>query len=209
MIEGIDGSGKTTQIENLKAYFQKKGAEAIVTREPGGTKIGEKIREILLNPDNKEMDPIAEMLLYAASRAQHVKELIEKNLKEGKHVICDRFVLSSYVYQGFARGIDLEAVKKVNEIAMQGVVPDIIFFINISDEESFKRRMGRSYCDRIENEEKEFHINVCKGYRKLAKDMENAVWIDGMKSVDEVAKDMIAYIEKKLYDIAIVGTQNK
>lgn len=198
VVEGIDGSGKSTQIENLKAYFQENGFNVIVTREPGGTEIGEKIRDILLDPKNREMDRLTEMFLYAASRAQHVKELIETNLNKGVHVICDRYVLSSYVYQGIARGIDLNTVKKVNEIAMGGVVPDITFFINIGNEESLKRRTKRMSSDRIENEDKEFHQKVCNGYRELIKEMENVVLIDGMQKVENVARDMTEYVDRKL-----------
>lgn len=198
VIEGIDGSGKSTQIENLQAYFQKKGLDVVVTREPGGTKIGEKIRGILLDPKNSEMDSLTEMLLYAASRAQHVAELIKESLDHGVHVICDRFVLSSYVYQGIAREIDLDIVKKVNGIAMRGLVPDITFFINIDDEEAFRRRRKRMSSDRIENEDKAFHLKVFKGYRELAEDMENVVWIDGMKSVENVTKEMTGYIAGKI-----------
>ncbi|HBN83193.1 MAG TPA: dTMP kinase [Clostridiales bacterium] len=198
VIEGIDGSGKSTQIENLKAYFHEKGLDVVVTREPGGTRIGEKIRGIVLDPENQEMDSLTEMFLYAASRAQHVAELVQKSLDDGVHVICDRFVLSSYVYQGIARGIDLEIVKKVNAVAMQGLVPDITFFINIDDDEAFRRRAKRMSSDRIENEDKAFHLKVFKGYRELAKDMENVVWIDGMKSVENVTVDMTGHIDGKI-----------
>lgn len=198
VIEGIDGSGKSTQIENLKSYFQGKGLDVIVTREPGGTRIGEKIRWILLDPENREMESLTEMLLYAASRAQHVAELIQKNIDQGIHVICDRFVLSSYVYQGIARGIDLDIVKKVNKIAMQGLIPDITFFINIDDEEAFRRRLKRMSSDRIENENKDFHFKVFNGYRQLAKDMENLVWVDGMRRIEDVTKDMIGYIAERI-----------
>ncbi len=196
VVEGIDGSGKTTQIKNLYEYLTSKGIPTTVTREPGGTVIGEKIRDIVLDKAHKNMDAITEMLLIAASRAQHVVEFISAKQKAGVTVICDRYVLSSYVYQGVARGIELETVKKVNEYAMSGVIPDITFFINIDNEESVKRRSERQVNDRIENEDNSFHIKVCNGYREMVKHLDNVEIIDGMQKVENVTLDIVTHINK-------------
>jgi len=198
VVEGIDGSGKSTQIEYLKEHFMQKGLQVMVTREPGGTAIGEQIRAILLDPDNRKMDPVAEMFLYAASRAQHIKELIGKCLEDGVHVICDRFVLSSYVYQGIARGIGLDTVKMVNGIAVAGIDPDITFFIDIDNEESFQRRAKRNIQDRMEKEDRAFHMKVCDGYRKLIRDMDNIVTVNGMQKPCDIAKELIRHVDTAL-----------
>lgn len=129
--EGPDGSGKTTQINMLKGYLENKGFEVVLTREPGGTELGEDIRRILLDLKHKDMDEKAEMLLYAAARAQHVSKLIKPALLQGKIVLCDRFVDSSYAYQGVGRGLGIKLVEQVNEIALSGVYPDLTIFLNI------------------------------------------------------------------------------
>ena len=129
-IEGPDGSGKSTQIEKLRVYLEKKGYKAILTREPGGTEISEKIRNIILDKNNKEMNNMTEALLYAASRAQHVAEVIKPALEMGETVICDRFIDSSIAYQGYGRGIG-EPVRVINEYAVAGCMPDITFLLKL------------------------------------------------------------------------------
>lgn len=140
VFEGMDGAGKTTQIQLLKRYFEDKDIEVVVTREPGGTKIGEKIRNVILDVENKEMDDICEALLYAASRAQLVNEVIIPSLNSGKVVICDRFVESSIVYQGYARGIGEDKIEIINNIATKGIVPDAVFLLMLPAEEGIKRK---------------------------------------------------------------------
>lgn len=167
--EGIDGCGKTTQIKLLKEYLENKNKKVVLIREPGGTKISESIRKIILNVENSEMVDTCEMLLYAAARAQLVEQVIKPNLELGAIVLCDRFVDSSYVYQGFARGLGLEKVETINKFAMNNVVPDITFFFDISPEISLQRRMKVSSADRIEKETLDFHKKVYEGYRYLAK----------------------------------------
>lgn len=167
--EGLDGSGKTTQINLLEKYLRKLGYDVVKTREPGGTAISEKIRDVLLDCANSEMDKVCEMLLYAASRAQHVAQLIKPALDAGKCVISDRFVDSSYVYQGIGRSIPLETVIAVNAAATGGIEPDMTFFLDGLPEESLKRRLGDSDADRIESEPIGFHKKVNQGYRDLAK----------------------------------------
>ncbi|HEX2924916.1 MAG TPA: dTMP kinase, partial [Ruminiclostridium sp.] len=158
--EGTDGSGKTTQIRRLENYMKEKGYDVVLSREPGGTRVSEIIRALILDPQNKEIVPLTEMILYAASRAQHVAEVIEPAVENGKIVICDRYVDSSYAYQGGGRGMDLKTIADVNRIAINGTVPDITFFLDIDPEISIRRRINSTGADRIEQEKLEFHQRV-------------------------------------------------
>ena len=139
-IEGPDGSGKTTQIELLTRYLAAKDLDYIVTREPGGTRIGNRIREILLEKDYTEMTAETETLLYAASRAQHVAEVILPALKKGKIVLCDRFIDASMAYQGMGRGIDIECIRKINSIAVMGIMPHLTILLDIPPSIGLKRK---------------------------------------------------------------------
>jgi dTMP kinase len=196
-VEGIDGSGKSTQIDLMKDYIQGKGFDVVLTREPGGTKISEKIRAIILDLENSEMGAITEMLLYAAARAQLVSEIIKPAIENGKIVICDRFIDSSYVYQGFGRGIDLDIIKNVNDEAMGGIVPNITFFFDVNPEIALKRRISATGMDRIEKEKMEFHFRVYSGYKKLASLYPQRIkLIDGSKSVEEVFCDVKGWLDK-------------
>lgn len=198
-VEGTDGSGKSTQIALMAEYLRKMGHEVVLTREPGGTNISEKIRSIILDPENREMGYIAEALLYASSRAQHVAELIKPSVEQGKVVICDRFVDSSYVYQGFGRGIDMEILESVNKIAMDGMFPDITFFFDISPEVALERRIQATGADRIENEKMEFHMKVYQGYKSLAaKDPDRIKTIDADRSIEEIAEDVKLWLGRFL-----------
>lgn len=195
--EGTDGSGKTTQIALMKDYLQRKGYEVLLTREPGGTEIGEKIRTIILDPQNKGMSETTEMILYAAARAQLVYEVIRPALDMGRIVICDRFIDSSYAYQGFGRGIDKNIIEEINRAALGGLVPDITFFFDISPEIALKRRIESTGRDRIESEEMDFHMRVYRGYKELAiLYPERIRTIDSRRSVEEISEDIIASIDK-------------
>lgn len=163
--EGSDGSGKTTQIQLLKDFLEKKGYSPIITREPGGTRISEYIRDIILDQDNSEMSNVTEMLLYAASRAQHVDEFIRPNLESGKIVISDRFVDSSYVYQGNARNLG-DIVDEVNRIAVRDCMPDATFLLIANPEIGYSRVANRA-LDRIELEGLDYQKLVFKGYKEL------------------------------------------
>jgi dTMP kinase len=145
----------------------KKGIKIISLREPGGVTISEKIRNIILDNKNTEMSPVTEMLLYAASRAQLVSQVIKPSLEKGITVICDRFVDSSYVYQGLARGLGINTVKLVNDIATENILPDITFFMDIDPELALERRFNESIPDRLENEGITFQHEVYNGYLKL------------------------------------------
>jgi len=194
--EGLDGSGKTTQIKLLEEYIKSKGYEVVLTREPGGTDISEQIRTLILDTANTRMAPITEMMLYSAARAQLVAEVIKPAISNGKVVLCDRFVDSSYVYQGFGRGIDLKIVHDVNKIALNGIEPDITFFFDIDPQNSLKRRFNATAGDRIESESIEFHTKVYNGYKKLSELYpERIKVIDCMRSIDEIFADLKKWID--------------
>lgn len=167
-IEGMDGSGKSTQMELLRQKLVQQGVEVLITREPGGTPIGEQIRELVLTPAHPEMSPRTEALLYAASRAQHITEVIEPALAKGKTVISDRYVASSYVYQGIARGLGVQPVKAINEFAIQGRMPDLTIFLFVSKEKAIRRKKEQKELDRLEAESMEFHNKVNQGFFDLA-----------------------------------------
>lgn len=197
--EGTDGSGKTTQIKLLESYLKDKGFEIVVTREPGGTSIGEKIRSIILDPGNAEMSYITEMMLYASARAQLVNELIKPSLAQGKVVICDRFIDSSYVYQGFGRNIDIEIIEKVNSIALDGILPDITLFFDIDPSIALERRIKSTGADRIEQEKMDFHNKVYEGYKKLVSKYPDRIKaIESNRSIEEIFLDVKANIDRIL-----------
>jgi len=198
--EGNDGSGKTTQIRLLSEYLKEKGIEVVLTREPGGTPIGEQIRSILLDKANKDMHPVTEMILYAASRAQLVNTLIRPAIEEGKAVICDRFVDSSYAYQAMGRGLGLKAVRTVNSYAIGDCMPDITFFMDIDADTAMQRRNASGEeADRMESEKMEFHRSVYEGYKNLISLYPERIKpIDVQKSPEQVFESIKAYVDQLL-----------
>lgn len=195
-VEGTDGSGKTTQIRLIEEYLRHKGYKVVLTREPGGTNISEKIRSITLDAGNTEMGAITEMLLYASARAQLVSEVIKPAIDNGAIVICDRFIDSSLVYQGFGRGIDLEVVMTVNRVAMNGIFPDITLFFDISPQIALERRIAATGTDRIEKEKMDFHIRVYEGYKKVAQMYpERIKTINADGSIDNVFNDVTRFLD--------------
>lgn len=198
-LEGGDGSGKTTQIELLKTYLENKGYEVVLAREPGGTEISEKIRQIILDIANDKMSDMTELLLYASARAQLVSELIAPALEAGKVVICDRFVDSSAVYQGIARGLGVDLVYQVNAFALQGLMPEVTFYLDLSPEEGIKRKKKQATLDRMESEKQAFHEKVVEGYRQLAKEQaERIVTIDATLPIEEIHKKIIEKVDDTL-----------
>ena len=173
--EGVEGSGKTTQIQRLKKYLTQKGIPYKVTREPGGCPIGEKVRKILLNPDHREMVPMSELLLYEAARAQHVKEVIEPFLKKGGVVLCDRFSDATIAYQGYGRKIDVKWIERLNHLSSLGIKPDVTFLLDCPSDVGLKRALKRNRTlkqekeERFEKEKIQFHQRVRKGYLAIAK----------------------------------------
>lgn len=166
-LEGPDGSGKSTIVKLLADYLKEKGYDVVTTREPGGTKISEDIRNIILDTNNTNMSYVTEALLYAASRAQHVSQKIRPAIESGKVIICERFVLSSLVYQGIGRGLGIERVKEINDFAIQGVDPDLILFFDIPPDVALKRKTKKNQGDRLEREKLDFHKKVYEGYLSL------------------------------------------
>ena len=168
--EGTDGAGKTTQIERLTANLRQTGYDVCLTREPGGTPISEQVRDMLLNPDHSEMAATTELLLYAASRAQHVSEVIKPALESGKIVISSRFADATVVYQGYGRGLDLERIHYLNRIATDGVTPDVTFVLDLPVEIGLQRaQSSRGGLDRLEREKIAFHRRLREGYQIIAK----------------------------------------
>ena len=197
-MEGPDGSGKTTQINLLKEYLEEAGYECLITREPGGTVIGEEVRQLILNPEHKEMSPVTEMLLYAASRAQLVHEVIGPALEEGKIVISDRFVDSSIVYQGIARKLGISTVSAVTAPGIGIYRPDGIFFIDLSDAEGLRRKKEQKNLDRMEQEGIDFHHMVSEGYRKVLSGRPEVMKIDGGRSIDTIQKKIRNHVDELL-----------
>ncbi|MDR0755558.1 MAG: dTMP kinase [Puniceicoccales bacterium] len=190
--EGCEGCGKTTQINLLSEYLQKANRSVVATREPGGTEIGERVRHLLIESAGADnMFPETELLLFAASRAQLVREVIGPSLKEGKIILCDRFLDSTTVYQGVARRLASETVRAVNAFAVGELMPDLTIVINISADESFLRvqRRKAGKCDRIEKESIEFYKKVQEGYLCLAQRYpERFVLVDGLLGVKELSQ---------------------
>lgn len=197
-IEGPDGAGKSTQINNIKAFLEERGMEYILTREPGGTMISEKIRNIILDKENQGMNYVTEALLYAASRAQHVSQVIKPALEEGKVVICDRFIDSSFAYQGYARGLG-DTVWDINKAGVDGCMPDITFVFKLDPKVGLSRVKGRGEEDRLELEKMEFHQRVYEGYLDLERKYpERIVGIDASKSIEEIKEDIYQALTDRL-----------
>jgi len=198
-MEGADGSGKSLQSKLLKEYLLERGFDVVTVREPGGTMIGEKIRDIIIDKENTAMDSMTEVLLYAASRAQLTQEVILPSLNAGKIVLSDRFVDSSLVYQGFARGLGIDTVMKINSFALCGLMPDITFFLDLPATDGLKRVHSREEPDRIEMEALSFHNKVYEGYLSLVEMYpERIKSIDASRDIQEVKRSIIEIVEKKL-----------
>lgn len=196
--EGCEGSGKTTQVELLEENLAERGFEVLVSREPGGTAVGARIREILLDPEGTGIEPLAEALLFAADRAQQVAEVVMPALREGLVVIGDRFVDSSLAYQGVARGVGLEAVARLNEWATGGLEPTLTFYLDMPVEEALARKAGEGH-DRIEGEPAAFHQAVREAYIMLSKLYSHrVVVIDAKASREEIHARVRREVERFL-----------
>ena len=187
--EGLDGSGKSTQAERLRVRLEADGEDVVSTREPGGTELGEQVRDLVLHGGH--VTPWAEALLYAAARAQHVEEVIGPALARGASVICDRYVDSSVAYQGVARGLGLERVLDLNLAAVGGLQPDRTFLLLLDPADIAGRLQGEH--DRLEREDRAFHARADEGYRELAKRFpDRIVILDGSRPADELAEEVHA-----------------
>lgn len=193
--EGTDGTGKSTQIEFAREYFESRGFNVLMSREPGGTSISEKLRDILLDKANDEMSPVTEMMIYAASRAQLVSEVIIPAVNDGTVVICDRFVDSSVAYQAFGRGLG-DMVAEVNSYATTGLAPDITFFMDI-DPEVGRSRIAGGELDRLEQEKSDFFRRVYDGYKSIAAlDPGRVKTIDASGTVEEVRAAIEVHLDE-------------
>ena len=193
--EGCEGVGKSTQLNMLKEYLSATGQEAVYVREPGSTRISEKIRSVILDPANTEMTAETEALLYAAARAQLVGEVILPALSAGKTVICDRYVDSSAAYQGYARGLGVDFVRRINSYALANAMPDVTVFIDLRPSDAF-RSVRRE--DRLEREKAEFHDKVYEGYLAQASTSNGRfVMIKPEKDKNETHRKIIAALREK------------
>ncbi len=197
--EGTDGSGKTTVIKSIVEELEKRGYKVVTTREPGGVKIAEEIRDIIHDVNNTEMDPLCEAFLYASSRRQHLVEKVFPRLKEGVIVICDRYIDSSLAYQGYARGLGVERVKAINEYATEGFYPDLTIYLDVRPEEGIRRIMSHTdthEVNRMDKESIEFHKRVYQGYENLFEMFpDRIVRINGENDKETVFMDSLKAIE--------------
>jgi dTMP kinase len=206
--EGIEGSGKSTQIALLEGGLKSRGVSVLLTREPGGTPIGDQVRKILLDPGNSSLDPTAELLLYAASRAQHLHEVILPALAEGKVVLCDRFSDATLAYQGFGRGLDLQTIRALDRIVTAGMRPTLTVLFDIDASAGLARAHGRNASRgleaeaRFENEELAFHERVRQGYLDLAKQEPDRVRVvDAARPPELVRENVRQLVENALMTV--------
>lgn len=202
--EGIEGSGKSTVAGRIVKRFREAGYPTVMTREPGGTAVSERIREILLDPETGNMHARAELLLYLASRAQLVEEVIRPGLDDGMVVMCDRFFDATTAYQGWARGLGEDIADRLNSFAVQGVIPDLTMLLDLDVEEGFSRgpqrreKTGEARRDRLELESEAFHRKVREGYLRIAEREKRVVVIDASRSLEEVEREIIGNINTRL-----------
>lgn len=205
-IEGIEGCGKTTQIELLKVYIESRGYKVILTREPGGTLLGNRLRDILLHAIDEQIEVETELLLIIASRIEHVKKVIKPSMEQGKVIICDRFMDATVAYQGYGRGLDLNLINRFNSFAVGDAVPDITILMDIDESIGLKRaddrykKLKNKAKDRFEREQIEFHKRVRHGYQEIAKsDPERVKLIYADGSIEEVHKKLRDLFDKLIY----------
>jgi dTMP kinase len=202
--EGGEGSGKTTQLKALLTHLRSQRLDAVQTRDPGGTAIGNQVRDLLLNSENVRMSPLAELLLYEASRAQLVQEVARPALAAGRTVLCDRFTDSTVAYQGYGRGLDLDLIERLNAVAAEGLRPDLTFLLDLDPVVGLARASGRltqprQRRDRLEDEVLEFHQRVRAGYRALAaREPERVVVLDATQGILEIEARIRRYVETRL-----------
>ena len=196
--EGCEGVGKSKQIKLLKEYLDKNKIEYFLTREPGGSKISEKIREIILDGNNMEITPCCEAMLYASARVQLLDEIIKPVLDSGKLVICDRYIDSSFAYQGYARGLGLDFIQKINSYAIENFTPNLTLFLDLSPKDAFLRKGGADKNDRLEGSGIKFHEDVYAGYLEIMKKYpQRIIDIDASGTVDQTHNKIINVLKEK------------
>lgn len=196
--EGTEGSGKTTIIKKIEAYYKARGFKVIATREPGGSEIAEQIRNVILDVKNLKMDAVTEAMLYAASRRQHLIDVIIPYLKQGYIVFCDRFIDSSLAYQGWGRGLGIDKVYQMNLLATDGILPDLTVYIDVDPQVGIKRiKENKRAEDRLDLEDLAFHQKVYSGYREVAKRFKDRfVTVEGNRTADAVYLDVLKIIDE-------------
>jgi len=198
-LEGPEGGGKSTQAKRLVDHLQALGHEVLLTREPGGTEIGDQIRQVIMSLENKSMSPEAEFLLFSASRAQVVRELIEPQLERGGIVVCDRFYDSSLAYQGYGHELDLELLRTITGFVSGGLVPDLTFLLDLTSELGLERRKQDGRWNRLDDYDLAFHERVREGYHRLAElDPDRWVQIDAAQSEDEIQEQIRDAVAERL-----------
>ena len=203
--EGPEGSGKSTQIKKLQEFFEKKGFEIILTREPGGTKPGDAIREVLISKASGKLEAETEMFLMLAQRCEHLRKVINPALNAGKVVLCDRYFDSSVAYQGYGRGLGAEKVRKAHEEFLGDFLPSLTILLQIAPADGLKRANhgGTKQLDRMECEEISFHERVYDGYNQMAeKEPERIAKVDAVGNPDEISKRIIAAVLKRFPELA-------
>ena len=206
--EGIEGTGKSTQITRVKEYFEAQGKEVFLTLEPGGSRVGQELRKMLLHVDNKDLTPITELFLYLADRAQHISQVIRPELEAGKVVLCDRFADSTVVYQGYGRGLDTTMLRQLNDVAVDGLWPDLTIVLDIDPEIGLKRATLRNIEDgiakeegRFEAEHISFHRRIREGYLTWAAMNRDRIRVaDAAGTPDEVFEAIKALLDAQLTD---------
>ncbi len=205
--EGIEGCGKTTQIRLLTSFLKTARREFLLTREPGGTEIGDQIRKILLDGKNIGLDPMAELFLYAAARVQHLRQAIFPALREGRLVLCDRFADATLAYQGYGRGLDPSWIDEIHRRAMDDIRPDLTFLLDLPADIGLRRARKRIEGqtikeDRFERENLEFHRRVREGYLQLARrEPHRFVILDGMKDEESLHREIVARLPAEVLDL--------
>lgn len=204
-VEGPDGSGKTTQLQLLVQSLTEQGYEVVVTREPGGTKVGNSIREVLLSPEHDEMTPRVEMMLYAASRAQNIDQVIRPALHRGAVVVCDRFVDASIAYQGYGLQYDLSQILSLNDWATAGIKPDLTFLFDLTPDQASHRMKDRGQLDRIESRDESFHQRVYEGFQILLEQYpERMVRIDANASIETIQDEVLDITLERLKERGVM-----
>ena len=188
-VEGSDGSGKSTLLLRLQSYVQNRGVNCLFTREPGGTELGEQIRDLILS---RPMTSLTELFLYEAARAEHVAQVILPALKSGKFVFCDRFTHSTLAYQGAARGLPIKLIEQLNRVATLGLKPDAVIWLKLSPNEAEKRRDTRGGHTRLDSERKSFHLSVHRSFTAMAKQKQFIV-LNASRSPDEIFDELISH----------------
>jgi dTMP kinase len=201
VFEGVEGCGKTTQIQLCFQWLESLNIPVLLTREPGGTELGKDLRALLLEKSpSKPVEEVTELLLYAADRAQHIQEELKPNLATGKFILCDRYTDSTIAYQGYGRGLDMSLINNLNQIATGGLKSDITIWLDVDVEVGLSRKRGQTKLDRIEQETMDFHRRVQQGYTELAvSNPSRIVKIDGNYNQDIVQKNIQEILQKRLF----------